>query len=206
MNPHLDDLLEATDSRILKSKRKTLKALKEFYKAGSLGMISKPATDLATHASNYSFHIGCPNPELRTIASWMLTNCQDRRKLAKLIPVLWKRRGREDHALAGLLLANLGKQDLNEEPWMVFIHLYQKPEPLEMILQISEEMVRAGNEPPSDAWLLATAEQSPLWHQIAVLILSLRKKGIGTCEEMVRSAPEGGELFSRIRDKVLADN
>ena len=48
------------------------------------------------------------------------------------------------------------------------------------------------------------AQQSKLWHQVAVLFLSLRKEGLGEIRGLVTTAPTGGELFERIRNHLLS--
>jgi hypothetical protein len=141
---------------------------------------------------------------MRTIASWLLTYGKDKpRRLAKLIPALWRRHGREDLKLAGLLLANLSTEELGEDPWMALIHLFGSQEPMEIILEIAEEMNRSGHSVPDDEWLVAMAQQSPLWHQIAMLFISVRKENVSLLRDLVASAPGGGELFERIRNKLL---
>ena len=47
------------------------------------------------------------------------------------------------------------------------------------------------------------AGQSQLWHQVAVLILSLRKEELCEIRGLVSTAPAGGELFERIRNRIL---
>jgi hypothetical protein len=47
------------------------------------------------------------------------------------------------------------------------------------------------------------AQQSPLWHQIAMLFISVRKENVSLLRDLVASAPGGGELFERIRNKLL---
>ena len=72
------------------------------------------------------------------------------------------------------------------------------------LLEISEELIRGGHEVPDDKWLMAMAGQSKLWHQVAVLFLSLRKQDIGEIRGLVATAPVGGELFERIRNHILS--
>jgi len=168
-------------------------------------MMVKPTSDLLAHDGGFSFNIGCPDPELRRIASWMLTNCKNRRKLAKIIPALWKRHGYEDLKMVGILISNLSSEDLSEEPWMAFIHLLQKQESLDIILDISEEIMRGGHPVPEDSWILEMAKQSKLWHQTAVIFCSLSKRNIANCKEMIELAPAGGELFERIRSRTLSE-
>ena len=93
MNLQLDQLLADTSPKILRSKRKTMKFLLRAYQAGTPGMNTKPKTDILAKQGAFSFHYGCTDPE-RTLTSWLFTNTPSRRKLAKLIPKLWKRHGR----------------------------------------------------------------------------------------------------------------
>ena len=101
------------------------------------------------------------------------------------------------------MLANLEPIDIGQGPWMAFIHLLQRREPLMVVLEVAEELVRAGHGVPDDAWLEAAAEQSPHWHQYCVLFLSLRRQGVG-CRSLIETAPQGGEMFERIRAHLLS--
>jgi hypothetical protein len=205
MNGQLDRLLAEPQPKLLRSRRKTLKFLIKAYHAGVPGLMAKPSTDLLANSGGYAFHIGCPNPELRTIASWLLTSGEGlNRRIARLIPALWKRHGQEDLVLVGLLLANMSEVELGEDPWLALIHLFGEREPLGALLEIGEEMVRGGHEVPDNAWLMAMAGQSSLWHQVAVLFLSLRKTDLGVGRGLVATAPAGGELFERIRTRLLS--
>ena len=202
MNPALDDWLEQQSPRRLASKRKALKLLRETYVACVGDLTNKPRADVTALEGGFRFHIGTPLPDLRQTASWMLTNAPNQRVLAKLIPALWKRRGREDLSVAGILLANLEVASLGQDPWMAFIHLLQRQEPLMVVLEVAEELVRAGHPVPDDAWIDSAAQQSPQWHQYCVLFLSLRR-GELSCRPIVETAPPGGEMFERIRQRVL---
>jgi hypothetical protein len=126
------------------------------------------------------------------------------RRIARLIPALWKRHGQEDLVLVGLLLANMSESELEEDPWLAFIHLLGDQEPLGALLEIAEEMIRGGHAVPGDMWLIDMASQSSLWHQVAVLFLSLRKEPLGKARGLVATAPAGGDLFERIRTRLLA--
>ena len=204
VNEKVAHYLGEPQPKLLRSHRKMLKFLKGAYVSGVPGMMTKPSTDLLAHSGGYSFHCGCPNPEMRDIASWVLTSGEGNiRRVAKLIPSLWKRHGQEDLALVGLLLANMSEEELGESPWMAFIHLFKKQEPLGALLEIGEELVRGGHEVPDNQWLIAMAGQSQLWHQVAVLILSLRKEELCEIRGLVSTAPAGGELFERIRNRIL---
>ena len=137
----LDEFLNNQSPKVLLGKRKSLKFLRLAYAKGCIGLMVKPTSDLLAHDAGFSFNLGCADPELRRIASWVLTNSKNRRKLARLIPALWKRHGYEDLKMAGILLSNLSEEDLGEDPWMAFIHLLQRQESLDMILEISEEII-----------------------------------------------------------------
>lgn len=202
MNPLLDDWLERQPSHRLKSKRRGLHFLKEAYTVCVGDFANKPRTDVTMTDGGFRFHVGTPLPDLRQTASWMLTHAPRKRLLAKLIPALWKRHGREDLSMAGLLLANLEAKDIGQDPWMAFIHLLQRREPLMVVLEVAEELVRGGHVVPEDAWLEAAAKQSPHWHQYCVLFLSLRRQEVG-CRQLIETAPVGGEMFERIRQRLL---
>ena len=203
MNPLLDDWLEGRPSSVLKSKRTCLRFLKNAYTVCVGDFANKPRTDVTMLEGGFRFHIGTPLPDLRQIASWMITHAPRQRTLAKLIPALWKRHGREDLSVAGILLANIEPSEIGQEPWMAFIHLLQRREPLLVVLEVAEELVRAGQAVPDDAWLEAAAAQSPHWHQYCVLFLSLRRTEVN-CRPLIESAPKGGEMFERIRSRLLA--
>ena len=201
----LDEFINNQSTKVLLGKRRSLKFLRLAYAKGCIGLMVKPTSDLLAHDAGFSFNLGCADPELRRIASWVLTNSKNRRKLARLIPALWKRHGYEDLKMAGILLSNLSKDDLGEDPWMAFIHLLQRQESLDMILEISEEIIRGGSPVPDDSWIVEMSKQSKLWHQTAVIFCSLSKRNSTTCKQMIELAPPGGELFERIRIRALAE-
>ena len=51
--------------------------------------------------------------------------------------------------------------------------------------------------------MIAMAQQSPLWHQVAMLFVSVRGGDFEQLRDLIVSAPGGGELFERIRNKLL---
>ena len=131
---------------------------------------------------------------MRRIASWILTNHKDR--VDDLIKRLWKRNGREDVKLAGLLIANT-----EGDAWSVFLGLLRNREPVEVILEVAEEIKRSGRETPPVEILEKWSKESKIHHQATMLIASL-----SPCNEyskLIQSAPEGGELFERIRSRAL---
>ena len=107
-------------------------------------------TDRIGLDAGYSFHLGTPEPELRRIASWILTNINDLEIIESIIGRLWKRFGREDLVLSSILLANLPDDNKMENwKWITLAELVSHVEkkkiriPVEVILLHVEEMVRA---------------------------------------------------------------
>ena len=82
----LDDYLDSFSS--FPSRRgKRLSMLREAYTFGVPGIIAKSMTDRLAQSGHYTFHIGTPDPEMRRIVSWLLTNEKDRLKIAKFITI-----------------------------------------------------------------------------------------------------------------------
>ena len=203
MKPNsLDDYLDGFSSFPTR-RRKRLAMLREAYTYGVPGMMTKSMTDRLATSGQYTFHIGTPDPEMRRLASWMLTNEKDRLKIAKFIPKIWKRGGREDLKLVGLLLANMSDEELGENGWTVFLQLVQERVSVEVFLETAEEFVRGGRPLPDDAWIDDAANQSQVWAQLMVLLLSLDENRCTTHERLISQAPKGGELFERIRMRLL---
>ena len=198
----LDDYLDGFDS-FPNRRGKRLSMLREAYTYGVPGMMAKSMTDRLAQSGHYSFHIGTPDPEMRRIASWMLTNEKDRLKIAKFIPKIWKRGGREDLKLAGLLLANMSDDELGESGWTVFLQLIQDRVSVEVFLETAEEFLRGGRQLPSDAWIRDAAAQSEVWAQLMVLMLSLDESRAKSHTTLLHGPPQGGELFERIRNRLI---
>ena len=76
----LDDYLDGFSSFPTR-RRKRLAMLREAYTYGVPGMMTKSMTDRLATSGQYTFHIGTPDPEMRRLASWMLTNEKDRLKI-----------------------------------------------------------------------------------------------------------------------------
>ena len=140
---------------------------------------------------------------MRRIASWMLTNEQDRLKIAKFIPKIWKRGGREDLKLVGLLLANMSDEELGENGWTIFLQLVQERVSVEVFLETAEEFLRGGRQLPDDEWIRDASLQSKTWAQLMILLLSLDESRVAPHQNLLETAKEGGELFERIRERLL---
>ena len=160
-------------------------------------------TDRLALSGQYTFHIGTPDPEMRRIASWMLTIEPDRKRVARLIPKIWKRHGREDLKLVGLLLANMSDEELEEEGWTILLQLIQDKIAVEAFLEISEELVRGGRTLPNESWIIDASNQSKTWHQLMILLLSIDETYAENHSELIKTAAKGGELFERIRTRLL---
>ena len=198
----LDDYLDGFSS-FPKRRNKRLAMLREAYTYGVPGMITKSMTDRLAQSGHYTFHIGTPDPEMRRIASWMLTHENNRTTIAKFIPKIWKRGGREDLKLVGLLLANMSDEELGENGWTVFLQLVQERVSVEVFLETAEEFLRGGRELPDDAWIRDAAAQSQTWAQLMILLLSLDEKRTVNHENLLKETPNGGELLERIRQRLI---
>lgn len=190
MSDQLDDIL----SEKLPKGRKELIFLKTAYSIGVEALVNRSITDKLLIDSGHAFHIGTTDPQMRRIASWLLTNYEER--IPGLIPKLWKRNGREDLKLVGLLIANT-----EGNPWAKFLRLLRKREPVEVLLEIAEEIKRSGREIPLTEKMNKWCSKSAIHHQTCMLIASLNPNP--EYFELIRSAPKGGELFERIRKRAL---
>ena len=198
----LDDYLDGFSS-FPKRRNKRLAMLREAYTYGVPGMITKSMTDRLAQSGHYTFHIGTPDPEMRRIASWMLTHENNRTTIAKFIPKIWKRGGREDLKLVGLLLANMSDEELGENAWTVFLQLVQERVSVEVFLETAEEFLRGGRNLPNDAWIRDAAAQSQTWAQLMILLLSLDENRTTNHENLLKETPKGGELLERIRQRLI---
>ena len=187
------DGLDSLFDKGLPKGRKSMSFLKSAYDCGDQGLVNRSITDKVLQQSGLSFHIGTDDPTMRRIASWLLTNHEDR--VEELVKRLWKRCGREDVKLIGLLFANT-----EGDAWEKMLCTINKGLPLDLILEMAEEIKRSGREVPGVDFL-SSFDANNLQRQNAMLIASLDMKE--EYIELVRSAPKGGELFERIRMRSL---
>jgi len=188
----VDDLDRLFDEGLPKG-RKALPFLKEVYDCGGQTLVNRSITDKFLLQSGLSFHIGTDDPSMRRIASWLLTNYADR--CDELIKRLWKRCGREDVKLIGLLISNI-----EGNAWKEMLEIINRGIPIDLVLEIAEEIKRSGRDIPSVDFL-QTWDASKVQKQNAMLIASLdmREEFV----DLVRAAPVGGVLFERIRKRSL---
>ena len=187
-----DDLDSLFDEGLPKG-RKAISFLKTAYDCGSQGLVYRSITDKVMQKSGLSFHIGTDDPTMRRIASWILTHHEDR--VDDLIKRLWKRCGREDVKLIGLLIANT-----EGDAWSKMLSIVNKAIPLDLLLEMAEEIKRSGRQIPSASYLL-TWNNNKIEMQNSMLIASLDMRE--EHKDLVRNAPKGGELYERIRMRSL---
>ena len=188
----VDDLDALFDQGLPKG-RKAVTFLKTTYDCGSQGLVNRSITDKVLQKSGLSFHIGTDDPTMRRIASWILTNHKER--IDDLIKRLWKRCGREDVKLIGLLIANT-----EGNAGATMLDLIDKSIPLDLTLEVAEEIKRSGRKIPS-ADFLQQKNANKIQMQNAMLIASLDMNE--EYADLVQNAPKGGELFERIRRRAL---
>ena len=211
-NNPLDDYFDSTSSRVHSSPRKLANVVRAAYPIGVPALIMKSSTDRFGKAAGYSFHLGTPDENLRRIASWLLTNAGGNQKvLVKLIKRLWKRHGREDVALAALLLANLDHKNMGTNPWAMLAGNISRKEPAEALLLTIEEVLRAGKSIPSDEQLLAWCKGRKIDGHLAILVIhAATMRGervsseVGEAIQLV-SVPPGDSLLGRIKARIVTD-
>ena len=210
-NDPLDEYFDSISRRVHSSPRKLAKVIRAAYPIGVPALIMKSSTDRFGEAAGYSFHLGTPDENLRRIASWLLTNAGSEQKaLIKLIRRLWKRHGREDVALAALLLANLDHKTLGTEPWTILASNISRKEPAEALLLTIEEVLRAGKSIPSDELLLTWCKGRTIDGHLAVLVIhAATMRGERVSSEVADaiqlvSVPPGDSLLGRIKARIVA--
>ena len=210
-NDPLDEYFDSTSHRVHSSSRKLAKVVRAAYPIGVPALIMKSSTDRFGEAAGYSFHLGTPDENLRRIASWLLTNAGSEQKtLVKLIRRLWKRHGREDVALAALLLANLDHKSLGTDPWSILTSNISRKEPAEALLLTIEEVLRAGKSIPGDEQLLTWCKGRTIDGHLAVLVIhAATMRGERVSSEVADaiqlvSVPPGDSLLGRIKARIVA--
>ncbi len=210
-NDPLDEFFDSASHRVHSSPRKLAKVVRAAYPIGVPALIMKSSTDRFGEAAGYSFHLGTPDENLRRIASWLLTNAGSEQKtLVKLIRRLWKRHGREDVALAALLLANLDHKSLGTDPWTILASNTSRKEPAEALLLTIEEVLRAGKSIPNDEQLLTWCKGRTIDGHLAVLVIhAATMRGERVSSEVAEaiqlvSVPPGDSLLGRIKARIVA--
>ncbi len=203
----LDDWLSTQPTKIHRRSKRLLDVVREAYPIGVPAFIVKSQTDRLGSSGGYAFHLGTPDDVLRRICSWLLTHGEPG-VLSQVIRGLWKRHGREDVALAALLLANL--QD-GEDVWTQLAEVIGNPSTAEALLLSIEECYRAKHAPPSDELLLAWCSRSAAHAHLALLtkhadwVRSNRPELSSAIQTAIQAMPypDGDSLLGRVRDQML---
>ena len=206
---NLDGFLAKQPSSVHHSARKLARTARQAYPIGVPALIMKSNTDRLTTSSGYSFILGTPDDLLRRLASWLLTNAvKSQVILLKLIKKLWKRHGREDVALASILLANIDHSVLSIEPWRIFENLIQKTEPIEGLLLCIEELLRAKHQLPSTNLYLEWLGVDSINNYLAMLTCHAGMvRGVSPNKEVIKrielvKIPDGDSILSRIKSRL----
>jgi len=207
MSDPLDDWFSSHPDSIHLRPKKLLSILRQTYPIGVPALIAKSHTDRLGHSGGYSFHLGTPDDVLRRICSWLLTNARSG-VLSHLILKLWKRHGREDVALAALLLANVSEI---EDVWSLLEDIIGTTETAEALLLSIQECLRAGHPIPSESRFIDWCQRSAshahlaLLTQHAIWIRSGRPQLSTSLLECFKGIPypDGDSLLGRIRDQMI---
>ena len=203
----LDDWLSSQPAKIHLRSKRLMGVIREAYPIGVPALIVKSQTDRLGSSGGYSFHLGTPDDFLRRLCSWLLTHGQPD-VLSQVIHDLWERNGREDVALAALLLANVQGQG---NVWVRLADLIGTSSTAEAVLLSIEECLRAQHEAPNEELLLEWCSGSVAQAHLALLTQhavwvrsgrpelssALRAKFAGI------SYPDGDSLLGRVRDQML---
>ena len=205
----LDDFLEQQPQRVHRSDRRLTGVVREAYPIGVPALIMKSSTDRLGESAGYSFHLGTPDELLRRIASWLLTSAgEDQSVLLRLVSRLWARHGREDVALAALLLANLDHVALGTDPWMVLAASTRGSERAEALLLSIEELLRAGRAMPSEEVMMAWCEGRAVDGHMALLasyagtVRGHEAREIGDGYYRYVDDPDGDSLLGRVMQRL----
>jgi len=204
----LDIFLVGQPKRVHRSKKRLAKLVREAYPIGTPALIMKSSTDRLGESAGYSFYLGTPDEMLRLIASWLITEAGGNQVvLLGLVSDLWKRHGREDVALAGLLLANIDHNHLGIDPWDVLSKCINPSEAAEGILLSVEELYRAGQKPPKNdlvsSWCEGGAVQA---HLALITIFVYFQRGFSIDDDLKGMlsrvvVPDGDSLLTRIKHR-----
>jgi hypothetical protein len=206
---NLDDFLIKQNSRVHLSDRKLANLVREAYPIGVPALIMKSSTDRMMDSSGYSFILGTPDELLRNLASWLITNAGNTHKiLLKLIDRLWKRHGREDIALAAILLANLDHKGMGSDPWDILEKSIHPMESVDSLLLNIEELLRAKRPPPTQEQMLDLKSGKKIkQHMSLMIIYAATLHGHKFSSELINEImsieiPEGDSILSRIKGKI----
>ena len=207
---NLDEFLNNQSKKIHYSDRALAKLVRSAYPIGVPALIMKSSTDRMLLESGYSFILGTPDELLRSLASWLITEAGNtHRVLLKLIKRLWKRHGREDVALASILLANIDHKGMGTNPWEILEASIHTVESIDSLLLNIEELFRAKRQPPSEDLILRWINGRKIdRHLCLILIYSGRIHGHDFSKELIEEItsieiPPGDSILTRIKSNLI---
>ena len=207
---NLDEFLNNQSKKIHSSDRALAKLVRNAYPIGVPALIMKSSTDRMMVESGYSFILGTPDELLRSLASWLITEAGNtHRVLLKLIKRLWKRHGREDVALASILLANIDHKGMGTNPWKILEDAIHSVESIDSLLLNIEELYRAKRLPPSEELILKWINGRKIdQHLSLIVIYSGKIHQHDFSEELMEKVasieiPSGDSILTRIKSNLI---
>jgi len=206
---NLDEFLNNQSKKIHSSDRALAKLVRNAYPIGVPALIMKSSTDRMMVESGYSFILGTPDELLRSLASWLITEAGNtHRVLLKLIKRLWKRHGREDVALASILLANIDHKGMGTNPWEILEDSIHTVESIDSLLLNIEELYRAKRQPPSEELILKWMKGRKIDQHLSLMVIYSGKIhqhdfSEGLIEKIVSiEIPSGDSILTRIKSNL----
>ena len=207
---NLDEFLNNQSKKIHSSDRALSKLVRNAYPIGVPALIMKSSTDRMMVDSGYSFILGTPDELLRSLGSWLITEAGNtHRVLLKLIKRLWKRHGREDVALASILLANIDHKGMGTNPWKILEDSIHTVESIDSLLLNIEELYRAKRQPPSEELILKWINGRKIdQHLSLIVIYSGKIHQHDFSEELMEKIasieiPSGDSILTRIKSNLI---
>ena len=207
---NLDEFLNKQSKKIHSSDRALAELVRNAYPIGVPALIMKSSTDRIMVESGYSFILGTPDELLRSLASWLITEAGNtHRVLLKLIKRLWKRHGREDVALASILLANIDHKGMGTNPWEILEDSIHTVESIDSLLLNIEELYRAKRQPPSEELILKWMNGRKIdQHLSLIVIYSGKIHQHDFSEELIEKItsieiPSGDSILTRIKGNLI---
>ena len=207
---NLDEFLNNQSKKIHSSDRALAKLVRNAYPIGVPALIMKSSTDRIMVESGYSFILGTPDELLRSLASWLITEAGNtHRILLKLIKRLWKRHGREDVALASILLANIDHKGMGTNPWEILEDSIHTVESIDSLLLNIEELYRAKRQPPSEELILKWINGRKIDQHLSLIVIYSGKIhqhdfSEGLIEKIVSiEIPSGDSILTRIKSNLI---
>ena len=207
---NLDEFLNNQPKNVHSSDRALANLVRNAYPIGVPALIMKSSTDRMMISSGYSFILGTPDELLRSLASWLITEAGNtHRVLLKLIKRLWKRHGREDVALAAILLANIDHKGMGTNPWEILEDSIHPVESVDSLLLNIEELFRAKRRPPREDLILKWINGRKIEQHLSIIVAYSGKiHGYDFSKELIEKIilieiPSGDSILTRIKGKLV---